>query len=127
MQITISRVDNFVSVDDLSCKVDCTELHGLVNFVRWSGDAPDTGDGWEKRGTGELQFFSDHKGAHLPNLPIADFSPYSHLYEKWAAVKADQDKLAVADAAAKQNGPAALAAVTAQASGVAPAAAAPKN
>lgn len=112
MNITISRADNFVVVDRVGFKVNCSEMHALVSVVQWTGDSPQKNpEGWVNAGAGHIEFFQDHRGKHLANLPIATFRDYSFLYEKWLAKKAEADGIAAADARAHEDGALARAAL----------------
>lgn len=97
--VTIVRPDNTVVVDGVGLKVDCTSLPGYVKSIQWTGES-----GW-------IEFMQDHKSQFLPNMPIADFTPYKYLSDKWVEAKAASDAMAHADEAAKADGPAALAAI----------------
>lgn len=112
MKLVIIRPDNSVILDGAGLWVDCAALPAYIHAVQWDGE-----EGW-------IEFVNDHKGQHLPNLKISNLSPYAFLVEKWNETKAENDArakaIADANAAAKADGPAALAHVRSVAGPAAP-------
>lgn len=78
MQVTAVRNDNTVIVNGVALKVDCGDLPSVIRVIHWNGKS-----GWIE--------FNPAPDGFVPNMKIVDFSPYTHLVDRWRLVLAEQN------------------------------------
>src|ERR1700730_2559383 len=88
MRLTIIKNDNFVYVDGLACRVDCSDLPADFHALQWYDTA------------GEIEI-TNERGHHVENRAIVDVTPYQKYVDAWNAAKSASDAAAAAALAAE--------------------------